>query len=65
MHGPVPLLGLGALFCLLTLAWLSCYAVALHRAQAALQRRSVRRALDALTGSALIGLGVRLAVDKA
>jgi RhtB (resistance to homoserine/threonine) family protein len=65
MHGPLPLLGLGLLFCLLTLAWLSCYALALHRAHVVLRRSRVRRTLDALTGTVLIGIGVRLAVEKA
>ncbi|MGI8586057.1 MAG: LysE family translocator [Thermoleophilaceae bacterium] len=45
----------------LTLAWLSGYAYAVARAGEVLRRPIVRRALDALTGAVLVGLGVRLA----
>jgi threonine/homoserine/homoserine lactone efflux protein len=55
------LLGLGLLFCALTMAWLSAYAVALALAGDALRRPRVRRALDAITGTALVALGIRLA----
>ena len=55
------LLGLGLLFCALTLAWLSAYALALARAGDLLRRPRVRRALDAVTGTALVLLGIRLA----
>jgi threonine/homoserine/homoserine lactone efflux protein len=55
------LLGLGLLFCALTLAWLSAYAAVLARAGDVLRRPAVRRALDAVTGTALVALGLRLA----
>jgi threonine/homoserine/homoserine lactone efflux protein len=55
------LLALGLLFCLLTLAWLSAYALAVARAGDVLRRPRVRRAIDAVTGTALVALGVRLA----
>ena len=55
------LLGLGLLFCALTLAWLSAYALAVARAGDVLRRPRVRRALDAVTGTALVALGLRLA----
>jgi threonine/homoserine/homoserine lactone efflux protein len=55
------LLLLGLVFCALTLAWLCAYAAALARAGDVLRRPRVRRALDAVTGPALIALGVRLA----
>ena len=55
------LLGLGLLFCALTMAWLSAYALALARAGDLLRRPRVRRALDAVTGTALVLLGIRLA----
>lgn len=42
--------------------WLVCYASALERLQAALAGGSVRRRLQQLTGIALIGLGLRLAL---
>ena len=55
------LLGLGLLFSCLTLTWLSLYAVVVSRAGDTLRRGTVRRALDALTGSVLVALGVRVA----
>jgi len=54
-------LGLGFLFCAMTLAWLSLYAVAVHRLRAVLGG-PVRRALDAVTGLVLVALGLRVAV---
>ena len=58
------LLGLGLLFCLLTLIWLSTYAFAVARAGDVLRRGPVRRAIDAVTGTALVALGVRLAAAE-
>lgn len=55
------LLGLGALFCALTLAWLCAYAVVIAGAGDVLRRGRARRAIDAVTGTALVALGVRLA----
>ena len=55
------LLGLGLLFCALTLMWLSAYAFAVARAGHVLRRPRVRRAIDAVTGTALVVLGIRLA----
>ena len=55
------LLGFGLAFCALTLAWLSAYAAVVARAGDVLRRPRVRRTLDAVTGTALIALGVRLA----
>jgi threonine/homoserine/homoserine lactone efflux protein len=55
------LLGLGLLFCAMTLAWLCAYAGVAARAGDALRRPRVRRTLDALTGGVLVALGVRLA----
>jgi threonine/homoserine/homoserine lactone efflux protein len=55
------LLGLGLLFCSLTLLWLCGYAVTVARAGDLLRRPRVRRSIDALTGTALVALGVRLA----
>jgi threonine/homoserine/homoserine lactone efflux protein len=52
------LLGLGLTFCLMTLAWLTAYAVAVARAGRLLRRPAVRRVLDGLTGTALVGLRV-------
>jgi threonine/homoserine/homoserine lactone efflux protein len=55
------LLGLGLLFCALTLTWLTAYAFALARAGDVLRRPRVRRAIDAVTGTALVVLVLRLA----
>jgi threonine/homoserine/homoserine lactone efflux protein len=58
------LLSLGLLFAGLTVAWLSCYALAVERASGILRRPAVRRALDAVTGIVLVALGLRLATDR-
>jgi threonine/homoserine/homoserine lactone efflux protein len=52
---------LGLAFCAMTMAWLSVVASLAARASALLERGPVRRALDAVTGLALVGLGARLA----
>ena len=57
------LLGLGLVFCAMTLVWLAACAAAVARAGDLLRRGPVRRALDALTGTALIGFGARLATS--
>jgi threonine/homoserine/homoserine lactone efflux protein len=46
------------------LLWLNGYALMLHRARGTLNRPQVRRALDRLTGSALIGFGLRVALQR-
>jgi threonine/homoserine/homoserine lactone efflux protein len=58
------LLGLGLLFCALTMIWLSAYATALARAGDVLRGPRVRRAIDAVTGTALVALGLRLVADR-
>ncbi len=58
------MLGLGLLFCAMTFAWLCGYAAAVHRARDLLRRPRVRRSLDALMGSALVALGLRLAAEE-
>jgi len=58
------LLGLGLVFATLTLAWLSAYALAVARTKRLLVRGRVRRALDAITGLALVAFGTRLAVER-
>jgi threonine/homoserine/homoserine lactone efflux protein len=58
------LLGLGLLFCALTLVWLSAYAFAIARAGDLLRRPRIRRCLDAVTGTALVALGLRLATTS-
>jgi threonine/homoserine/homoserine lactone efflux protein len=57
------LLGLGAVFCVMTLGWLCAYAALIARAGDVLRRGRVRRALDAVAGIALIAVGARLATS--
>jgi RhtB (resistance to homoserine/threonine) family protein len=54
------LLLLGLLFCSMTFTWLALYAVAVARVRAWLLRSQVRRVLDAITGTVLVALGLRL-----
>ncbi len=53
-------LALGFVFSLMTLAWLSLYAVVVHRLRELLDG-TVRRILDAATGVVLVALGLRVA----
>ena len=55
---------LGAVFFSMTFAWLTSYAVAVARAGDVLRRPRVRRVVDRLTGTALVGLGLRLATER-
>ena len=59
------LFALGISFCLMTMAWLTAYAFAVERARGLLLRSRVRRAMDALLGTVLIGLGLRVATSRA
>ena len=58
------LLALGLTFCLMTLAWLTAYAIVVARAGDFLSRPAIRRAVEAVTGAVLIALGLRLATEK-
>jgi threonine/homoserine/homoserine lactone efflux protein len=65
-HGSfVALFALGAVFCALTLTWLSGYALAVSRASELLRRSRVWRAIEALTGVVLVALGLRVAAESA
>jgi threonine/homoserine/homoserine lactone efflux protein len=55
------ILGLGLLFCVMTLAWLSAYAFAVARAGDVLRRSTVRRTIEAVTGVLLVAFGIRVA----
>jgi threonine/homoserine/homoserine lactone efflux protein len=55
------LLAYGLLFCAMTFVWLFAYATVVARAGDVLRRPRVRRTIDAVTGTALVALGVRLA----
>jgi len=50
----------GFVFCALTFGWLTAYSAAVASARRLLDRPWVRRGLDAVAGSVLIGFGVRL-----
>jgi threonine/homoserine/homoserine lactone efflux protein len=61
----VPVLVLLALtHAVLSLLHLLLLVAGMHRARAVLGRRPVRRALDAVTGTVLLGFGVRLATER-
>jgi threonine/homoserine/homoserine lactone efflux protein len=59
------LAALGLLFSLMTLLWLTGYALAVARMGDVLRRPNIRRALEGITGAALVALGVKLAASKA
>jgi len=54
----------GLVFCALTLLWLAGYAVAIALAGDYVRRRSVWRTIEAITGAALVALGLRLASEQ-
>jgi threonine/homoserine/homoserine lactone efflux protein len=58
------LLALGVVFAAMTVTWLGAYAVVIARAGDALRRPAVRRVLDAITGTVLVALGLRLATGR-
>lgn len=57
------LLLLGLIFCALTLAWLTLYAIVVSKAGDVLRRPSIRRSLEGLSGAVPMGLGLRLALE--
>ena len=59
----IPLLGLGLLFCAMTLAWLSAYVLVVDRATF-LKRPRSRRTLELATGVTLIALGLHFATER-
>jgi len=62
--GPHPnfllLLALGFNFCILTLAWLVAYSLAVERMGGWLRRSAIRRALDGILGAVLVALGLKV-----
>ncbi len=54
----------GLVFCAMTFAWLVGYAVVLSVARDYVRRRSVWRTIEAVTGAALVALGLRLASER-
>jgi RhtB (resistance to homoserine/threonine) family protein len=55
---------LGAMFCLMTFAWLTGYSIVVDRARRLLNRQRIRRTLEAVTGGVLIAFGMRLALAQ-
>ena len=60
----IALLALGLLYSVLTLGWLTGYAVVVNRAGDVLRRERVRRAIDAVMGAVLVAFGIRLATER-
>ena len=60
----LPFLLLGALFVLIGVVWLCSYAVLAARISEVLARPRVRAALNRVTGAVLVGLGIRLALER-
>ncbi len=58
------LVALGLVFAALTFVWLALYSVVVARAGAFLRGSRVRRAIDGTAGIALIGLGIKVAVEE-
>ena len=58
------LLAFGLTFAAMTLAWLTAYAVAVAKVGQVLRRPAVRRSVEAVTGTVLIALGLRLATER-
>ena len=63
-HAFAALLGLGLVFSLMTLAWLTAYTLVVARAGDVLRRPVIRRAIEAVTGAVLVALGLRLATER-
>jgi threonine/homoserine/homoserine lactone efflux protein len=64
-HGSLgTLLGLGLVFCTLTLCWLAAYATVVARLGGVLRTGRIRIALDRISGLVLVALGVRLATER-
>lgn len=59
----VTLLAFGVLFAVLTAAWLAFYATVTGAFQYVLSRSRVRRWIEGITGTVLIGLGIRVAAE--
>jgi threonine/homoserine/homoserine lactone efflux protein len=58
------LLLLGVVFAVMTFTWLALYAAVVARAGDFLRRPSIRRAIEGVTGTVLIALGLRIAAEQ-
>lgn len=55
---------LGVFFAAMTFAWLLLYAVFIAKLGAVLRRPSIHRTIEAVTGTVLVGLGIRVAAEQ-
>lgn len=64
--GPVfaTLVLLGLAFAMMTFVWLALYSVLAARAGDYLRRPAIRRAIEGITGTVLVALGLRLAAEQ-
>ena len=58
------LLALGLIFCVMTFVWLVGYVLVVVRVGDVLRRGRIHRALEAATGTFLVGFGLRLATER-
>jgi RhtB (resistance to homoserine/threonine) family protein len=59
----IPFLALGAVFVVMTAAWLAVYCALAARAAEALRRPKVKAVMDRVTGIVLIAIGLRVAAE--
>jgi threonine/homoserine/homoserine lactone efflux protein len=55
---------LGAIFAAMTFFWLALYAAIVAKAGDVLRRPAIRRAIEGITGVLLMGLGLRIVVER-
>ena len=55
---------LGLVFATMTFLWLALYSTVVARAGAFVRRSGARRAIDGAAGAALVGLGIKIAVEE-
>jgi RhtB (resistance to homoserine/threonine) family protein len=60
----LPFLALGAVFVAMTIVWLCAYCLVAARAAETLMRPRVKAALDRVTGTVLIAIGLRVAFER-
>ncbi len=58
------LFAFGVVFSLMTLTWLTVYAVVVARAGDVLRRAGIRRVIEGAMGAVLVALGLRLASES-
>jgi threonine/homoserine/homoserine lactone efflux protein len=58
------LLTLGLVFSVMTFLWLTAYAFVIAKAGQVLRRPAIRRWIEAMTGTLLVGLGLRIAAEQ-